>query len=393
MVGWYVRITEGTAIYQVSRVTNSTQATGTVTVTPPFTVQIGSGIDYQLHQFEPKKKFAAIDSARLAVASDVYKLVYDETITTNSYSREYTIPTSIERGPSGVYLECPFSSTANWNFLPDPAGDALSDWTASNATATSYSASNEDLYIPKYGDTCSKVQVAASVAGTLTLAVGSMENNITAAKAAGRLMTFAAWVYCNVASDLTLSILTDAGTLATSSTHQGLGWELMYVEGTVGATNATTLSVRISETSAAAVTFYVNDMWFYYGPYTQINSQYYSMIPLRISRDDSRKRFILNETVPGRRQLRVVGKAALSSLGTDLTTQNTLTMELETGSAEILYAKAAEILFEQERINTQNMPQVAQRIGFVKDRTPDVRMNWDVDVPTQRIYGPYSRGH
>lgn len=372
--------------------TANVQATGTVTVAPPFTAQIASGIDYELHQFEPRSKFAALDSARLPIANDVFKLVVDETITTDPYANEYVIPTAVQRGPALVYMENSMSPVASWNFIPNPmATDTMALWTASNVTLSDYSSAENDVHIPKTGTVCVKAQVAASTTGTVTLTVGSMENSITAAKAAGRVMTFAAWVYCKSASNLTLSILDDSGTLGTSSNHQGLGWELMSVEATVTQNNSTTLSVRFNETTTSAVTFFINDMWFYFGPYTQINNQYYSTAPTRITRDDSRKRFSFPTQVPPHRQLRLIGKALLSALGTTAATQVTNTMEVDDGTAELLYAKAAEVLFEQERISTQNIPQVAQRIGYVKSRTPELRMNWDLDLPAQRVVGPYMR--
>ena len=363
-----------------------------MTVSPPFTAQIASGIDYQLHQFEPKKKFASLDSARLQVSNDVFKLVVDETITTDAFSNEYAIPTSIERGPSQVYLECGSSPVASWNFIPDPEmTTAMPLWSSNDATASVYSSSENDLYIPKYGTSCVKVVVASGQTGGLTLTEANLANNVTPATAAGRLMTFAAWVYCKSASNIQLEIHDDSGVPTASAKHQGLGWELIYAEGTIKQDNTTLLRVEISETLSTGVTFYINSMWFYYGAFTQLNNQYYYSIPLSIQRDDTRKRFKITEPVAPHLQLRLVGKAAITALGSVLSTQVTNTMEVSDGTAEILYAKAAEILFEQERISTQNMAQVAQRIGYVKDRTPELRMNWDQEMPSQRIVGPYRR--
>lgn len=375
----------------MGRITANVQSTGTVTVAPPFTVQIASGIDYQLHRFEPKSKFAALDSARIPIANDVFRLIVDETTTTDYHSTEYTIPDSIKRGPALVYVEEPLSPVTSWNFIPNPqSDDVMALWSASNVTLSDYPSTEQDTKVPKTGTTCVKAQVAASTTGTLTLTAANMVNDITVAKAAGRVMTYAAWIYSKSTS-LTLSILDDSGTLATSSAHQGLGWELLSVEATVTQSNATTLSVRISDTGAGAITFFINDQWFYFGSYTKINTQYYSTVPIRIRKDDTRKRFSIPERLPHGRQLRLVGKDLLSALGTTLTTQVTNTMEVDDTTAELLYAKAAEILFEQERISAQNMPQVAQRIGYVKSRTPELRMNWDMEMPMQRVTSPYWR--
>ncbi len=394
LVGWFVRITKaGSTQYQVSRVTSNLQATGSVTVSPPFTAQIASASTYELHQYEPYKKFAALDSSRYSVANDVFQLVVDETITTDGYSSEYTIPDSITRGPAVVYVEnLPWSPLVIWNFLPAPqSDDGMLNWTASNVTTSVYTRVPQDSLVPKYGPACTKCVVAASTVGTLTLPVANMLNGVTAALAGGRQMTAGIWVYCRVANDITVSILDDSGTVATSNVHQGLGWELLHVEGTITAGNATTLSVRISETSTSGVTFFVNNQWFYYGYYTKINSQYYGEVPAAIRRDVTTRRFLIPEPVMERRQLRLIGKAELSALGTTVSTQVTNTMEVDVRTAEVVYAAAAMILFENERISTQNLPQVMQRIAFVKDRLPDIRMNWDLDLSPQRVTSPYMR--
>lgn len=396
LVGWFVRITDaGTAsnTFKVSRVTSNAQATGTVQVSPPFPAQVLVSRTYELHQYEPKKKFAALDSARIPVANDVFKLIVDETITTDGLSSEYEIPSTIHRGPAICYIEqVPWSPQVTWNFIPTPmANDGMSVWTTSNATLSTYTRVPQDAVVPKYGPACTKVSVAASVTGTVTLTVANMTNNVTAALAAGRQMTAAIWVYSKLAGSLTITILDDSGVIGTSNIHQGKGWEVLYVTASVSATNATTLSVRINETSASAATFFVNNMWFYYGYYTKVNSQFFNSRPIRIRRDDTTKRFIIAEPFMERRQLRLIGKDTLTALGTSVATQVTNSMEVDETTAEILYAQAATILFEQERLSTQNMAQVLQRIQSVQARLPEIRMNWDFGMETQRITSPYAR--
>ena len=392
LVGYYVRLPDD-ATLPVSRITANVQATGAVTFAPPFSAQVGTSTAYELHKYEPRKKFAAMDSSRFPVADDVFRLIIDETVTTDGYSSEYTIPTAIQRGPALVYVEnIPWSPLVIWNFLPNPqSDDGMAEWTTSNLTNTVYTRVPQDRFVPKYGPACTKCYVAASTTGYIQLAAADMINGITPTLAAGRRVTFAVWVYCTSANKITLSIIDDSGTLATSASHQGLGWELLHIEASVTQSNATTLNLRINETSSAAVTFYVNNQWFYYGYYTQINSQFYSSVPLRIRRDDTNKRFILPEPIVERRQLRIIGKDILTALGTDAVTQTTNTMEVDSTTAEILYAKAAEILFEQERISTQNIQQVMQRIASVRDRIPETRMNWDYAIEPQRFTSPYMR--
>ena len=394
LIGRFVRITtSGTTQFQVGRIINSVQATGTITVAPPFTAQILTATAYDLHQYEPRKKFAALDSARIPVANDVFRLIIDETITTDGYSNEYAVPSSIRRGPALVYIESiPMSPETIWNFIPAPQSDnGMTLWTASSLTKSTYTRVPEDRVIPKFGPACTKCAVAASTTGTLTLTVANMINGITAAKSAGRPLTYAAWIYCKTANDITINITDDTGIIGTSEPHQGQGWELIHVTLTTSQTNATTLSIQITEDSANAVTFYVNNQFFYYGYYSQISSTFFSTIPAQVRRDDNNKTFILPSSPVERRQLRVIGKEILSDLGTNVVTQNTNTMEVDNTTAEIVYAKASEILFEQERISTQNLQQVMQRIAHVKDRIPELRMNWDLDIVPQRFTSPYQR--
>ena len=394
LVGSYIRITESTAANQVARITANAQATGTVTVSPPFSAQIASGIDYQLHKFEPRLKFYALDSARMPVSEFVFRLVYDETLTTDGLSRQFDIPSTIRRGPMQVYVEdTPTGPESEWNFLPSPICDnVMADWTASNATLTTYARAGDDRLIPKYGTACTKISVAGSTNGTVSLVVADMTNNVTAAKSAGRTMTYAHWIYCKTASRVTLKILDDSGTLATSAAHQGRGWELLSITDTPARTNATTLTVRIDVSSAAAaVVAFANSGYFYFGDDGMVRSTYYSQTPIRVRRDATTQRFYTPNILTERRQLRLVGKEILTALGTDTTTQTTNTMEVDETTAEILYAEAAEILFQQERVSTQNLPQVVERIRMARDRAPQLRMLWEYDVPSQHISSPYMR--
>lgn len=395
LVGWFIRITEpnNAAQYTVARVTNNVQATGTITVAPPFSIQIGANVDFELHQYEPRKKFAAIDSARIPIADDVFRLIVDETITTDGYSSEYSIPDAIQRGPALVYVEnVPWSPNVIWNFLPNAqSDDGMSYWTTTNLTKSTYTRVPQDRFVPKYGPACTECYVAASTAGYIQLPASAFINGLTPSGAAGRHMTYAAWVYCTTENNITISVVDDSGVLAVSNRHQGRGWELLHIECDITQTNTTTLSPRISETSDNAVTFWVNNQWFYYGYFTQINSQFYSSIPARIRRDDTNRRFVMPEPLVERRQLRLVGKDILSPLGTNTTLQNQNIMEVDETTAEILYAQAAEVMFQQERLTTQNLSQVLQRIQSVRDRIPSIRMNWDYNIAPQRFTSPYMR--
>ncbi len=246
----FIRITEAAhgAIFEVRIVTTNTESTGDATVSPVFGTTTGSSMDYQLHKWEPKKKFEALDAAIISLADKLPQVVYNETITLDGKSTEFNIPSNIRRGPVVVQIEHPVEAEAPWNFLTDPLGDSTTNWTVvgAGASASTYTTNDNDLLVPKYDESCMRLNVADSTATTQTQAIANMANDLTAALAVGRQMTFGMWVYCRIAARVTLNILDDGGTNASSSAHGGEGWELLTVSGTITHNNATTLSAQLA---------------------------------------------------------------------------------------------------------------------------------------------------
>ena len=392
LVGQFIRLTSGTYTLQIRRITNNTQATGTITVSPAFGGQVASGVTYQLHRYDPDKKFLALDKARYDVLDHVYRLVYDDTLTSDGLSDAYDIPSTLDNGPVLAISETPLPIKPDWNFLSDPQGDSLTNWTASSTTATIHTKSSNDLLIPKYDYSCTKLVTAATTAATYSQVVGSMTNSITAALAADRKMTLAAWVFCTETSKIQLRLLDDSGTVATGDFHQGRGWELLWVEGTVAGNNATTLTARfVIASTANASTIYWERAWLYFGSKERVvDSIYGPEHSIDIRRDEATQHVILSSIPPRGRQIRLVGKTLLTSLGTTPATQITNTMEVTSGTAEILYARAAEILFQWERVNTDNQAEVAQRIQMVKERQPKLVESWAQETPRVRLKSPFS---
>ena len=392
LAGQFIRLTSGTSTLQIRRISDNTQSTGTITVSPAFSAQVASGVTYQLHKYDPNKKFLAIDKARLDVMDNVYKLVYADTITSDGRTSVYDIPSSIEVGPVLAISEAPLTPESTWNFITNPRGDSLTGWTAGSTTAATYTRSESDLLVPKYNETCTSLTTAASTAATYTQVVGSMANGITAAKAADRKMTFAAWVYCTEASKIQLRLLDDSGTLATGNFHGGSGWELLYVEGTPAGNNSTTLSVRFLIASTAnASTIYWNNAWFYFGDKERVCDEiYHQENGFDVRRDEATQQVILTHMVPRGYQVRLVGKAALTSLGTVAASQIDNTMEVTNGTAEILYARAAEILYGWERVDSEDVQSVMQRIGMVRERNPRLVSNFAQETPRFRMRSPFN---
>lgn len=392
LIDWFVRITEGANLYQVKRALASSSGTGAVEVQPGFTAQVTSGTDYQIHAYDPKRKFAAIDEAIIALSGVLPQIIYSETITLDGVSSEYAIPSSVRKGPVVVQIEEPLAPDVSWNLLSNPRGNTLTDWTLSANGAESaaiYTGGDFDLLIPKYDNTCTKITVPASTVVTFGQVVGDMSDNITAARAAGRRMTGAAWVYSRRSGRISLEIRDDNGQVVASSTHSGLGWELLTCTGDISAGNATTLTLRLAVTSGTATELYVNNAWFFYGD--QLPQQWTDALTFRPRRDGTTQKITLPNYIQGRRQLRLIGFAPLSQLGTNLTTQVTNTVEVDNYTAEVLYAKAAQILLGNELFTAEHMQAVSVRVRVAEARLEELSRQWNhADFgDVARIRGPY----
>jgi len=391
ILDFYVRITEsGSNLeYEVRRISQFIAATGTIFVDPPFTETVASGSDYQIHRYDPSVKFECLDEARLRddVFEHAFRLIYDDTTTSDGITDSYDVNPDIRSGPMYIFVEDPQSITPEWNVLSNPVGNTTASWTTVGLTATVVNESNIDRLIPKYDTSCMKLSSAAAVTGTFSQVVGSM--SITAAQAAGRRMTFGAWVYSYDASGVKLQFTDDSGDTA-SSLHGGTGWELLTVEKTISQTNTTTLTAAIIVAGGTAgVTAYFNRAWVYFGDANVIQDVYPWRDAHLLRRDATTQRVKLAWVPVTGRQIRMVGRQYLSALGTVPSTQCTNTMELDEGSAQILYGAAAEILYEREGLTTEEFESIARRIQII-DRKKDATNAWGYIIPqVPMIRSPY----
>ena len=389
LVGRWIRITQsGTNQYLVRRIVKNESVSGLVEVRPAFAAQVASADTYELHKYDPRGKFTALDEARVRVFDVLSRQIYDDTTTADGHSRVFPIPSTLRKGPVLVQEECPFAVDVDWNFLSDPNDDSVSNWTGSSATLSVATRLNDDPLIPKYDETCMKIVVAASTAATVSQVVASMTNGITAALAAGRTMTLAKMIYSRIASKVRLQIIDDGATTS-GSYHQGKGWELLTVEKDISGSNTTLLTARIDIAStSSALTAYANRGWFYFGTAERVrDGLYYGNIPKRTRRDDTTQQVYLDWT-PGRgRQLRMVGRETLTALGTTIATQVTNTMEVDEENAQILYAEAARILFSRLGLNLSDFSSVAQNVAFADARKQEMVKTWAQDSPPRRLKG------
>ena len=386
LIDWYLRITEniGGNQYMVRRISDFVSSTGTATVTTAYAGGTASGTDYELHRYDPAEKFTALDEARLRCFPDLCIIRYNDTLTGDGISSVFDIPTNVRRGPLRAVEEIPLSIQTSWNFLTNPLNDSTSGWTATSATAATVTRNQTDILIPKYDSIATKITVAASTNGTYAQPVASMSNSMTAALAAGRKMTFAAWVFCMTSGKVTLK-LTDDTTTTTSTTHSGSGWELMTVTKTIISTNATTLTATFDvANSAGAVVMFINRSWLYYGDANRVQDIYKYDRSYFVRRDDTTQKMYLDWIPLQGHQIRLIGQDVLSELGSVIATQVTNTMEVDDPVAQILYAEAAKILFAKRGLNTANVGEVAVRVQAAERLKEEIRKEWRMSVPQGR---------
>ena len=390
ILDFYVRITgAGNLQYEIRRITQFISSTGTVFVDPPFSEQVPTSLEYQIHRYDPSLKFQCLDEARLRddVFEHAFRLIYDDTSTSDGLSDWYDINPDIRSGPMYVFVEDPQSVNADWNVLSNPVGDSMTSWTANNTTATIVNESNIDRLIPKYDTSCMKLATAAAATGTLAQTVGSM--SITASEAAGRRMTFGMWVYTKDTSGVKIQLSDDDGDTP-SSLHGGTGWELLTVEKNISPTNAATLTATlIVAGGTTGATAFFNRAWLYYGESNLIQDVYPWREAHLIRRDATTQKVQLSWVPTNGRQIRMVGRQYLSELGSVASTQCTNTMELDEGTAQILYGAAAEILYEREGLTTEEFESIARRIQII-DRKKDATKAWGYIIPQiPTIRSPY----
>ena len=390
ILDFYVRITgAGNLQYEIRRITQFISSTGTVFVDPPFSEQVPTSLEYQIHRYDPSLKFQCLDEARLRddVFEHAFRLIYDDTSTSDGLSDWYDINPDIRSGPMYVFVEDPQSVNTDWNVLSNPVGDSMTNWAAAGTTATIVNESNIDRLIPKYDTSCMKLATAAAATGTLAQTVGSM--SITASEAAGRRMSFGMWVYTKDTSGVKIQLSDDDGDTP-SSLHGGTGWELLTVEKNISPTNATTLTATlIVAGGTTGATAFFNRAWLYYGESNLIQDVYPWREAHLIRRDATTQKVQLSWVPTNGRQIRMVGRQYLSELGSLASTQCTNTMELDEGTAQILYGAAAEILYEREGLTTEEFESIARRIQII-DRKKDATKAWGYIIPQiPTIRSPY----
>jgi hypothetical protein len=299
--GMWLRMTSGGESGEERRIQSFTKSTGTFELEFALSGAPSSTETFEVHRLlPPSKLLLALQDARLDYFPAISKLVYNAETTVEDATNEYAIPSAIQR-LTDIYVEMPVGTAIVENQLPNKDFQSTDNLSVSQVTVTVLTQPSGFTLVPKYDNACVKADAALNQTATLDQTI------TTPANYSGIQCTFSLWVYCLTASRLTIQVVDTAGTESGDS-HNGNGWQLLAVTRKVGDSNAT-LTARLSCSSGASLTYYVNRGWFVTG------AREPNHFPVPLNRNSWRQfREIGDERVwidhkPGRgRQLLMVGE-------------------------------------------------------------------------------------
>ncbi len=371
--GGYVRVTNaGAAQYESRRVVFLGSA-GVATMDPAFSTTILSGWTYQFHNYDPAKKLVALDRGRLLAYPQLSVTVMDETVTGDGVSTEVNVPSTLVRGPVEVWQEQPLDLTSSQNMLSalTPKQDALTNWAATTLTAALYAKVDHDRLIPRLSH--GNATLLTGTIGTYAVALSAAE----AAAASGRKVVFGNWVFWRGSGSRVRVYITDATDTTYSSTyHTGSGWELMTVTKTIADGNTTTLKVGVDVATGAATSVRVNGAWFAYGD--RVPQTYPIALTRRsVWRDDTTQRVMLDSAPDRGHNLRMIGRNPLSAVSAAAGD----TIEVTEHTQELLFAKAARVLFAGLGFSLDQMQAMSAKISEVESRFAEMSEDYKTAMP------------
>lgn len=374
MVDGWILITSGTNDGEIRRVTEN-DGNDSITVAPAFTAQVATSVTYEFHRWNPSAKLKALDRARFAGFPHISTVVEDATAIGDNYQRRFSFAGTLKAGPYTCWQERELGTSHTWNVLKNPEGTSLTGWalTGAGATASIYQGGDFDRVIPKYTTTCTRITVPDSTGVFYSQSSGTF-NNLTAASAAGRKLTFGMWVYSRAASRVHLRLADDDGNTE-GTTHQGRGWEYLEVSHELNHhVNDVTLDAILVVTSGDAFTLFWNHAWLVLG---EVPDMYpWQLTPIHVQRDGSQQVVYLDEAPIRGLQLKLIGRGHLSALNESLTA----TMEVDDGMAETLYAYAAQVMFSDTSLSSEDSAELASKIQTVLGRLRANKADFDSEL-------------
>ena len=342
---WFVHITSGNDEGKIRRITNYIQSSGTL----EFIGTAWAGGDspsFELTPFDPTEVLNLYNEAREIIYPDISMVRDVETIVTGNRQHTYTLPSTI-RKVDRVYIGNRRDASSGDNLLLN--GD-FEDWTS--ATSPDYwsvtgsgasvnqeeDTSDPENYAVLSGDNSARLVVPGSVAVTLVQTFDSTLDRYTAVATQGMEANLSAWVYCTVASRVSLTI--DGA--VQSETHGGTGWELLRGSQILTQTD-TEAAVGLSITSGAAIAVFVDEIWMTLGqseisdvPYGELRN--WDHVP-PVAGASNGGILYFQETLRSKSRIRVVGRDMLSAVSGESST-----VEVDGDLVQPLYDKVRQLV-------------------------------------------------
>ena len=348
---WYAIVTSNNRDGQYRRVTDYAQSSGTLTVSLAW----GAGTDganstYELMPVPPNKVMEWYNRSRQEVWPHIGIVRDVETIVTGTRQFTYEIPSTIRR-VNRVYLGERYEAQndsenllLNGSFEDWSSTTAADNWSVTGGGASmnqEEQTTSPTNYAILSGNNSLRLLVPDSTAVTLVQTFNSASSSYTAVATEGMEANLSAWVYCNTASRVYLTIDGDVD----STAHGGTGWELMTASNNLDATDTSTV-VGISVSSGAAIPVFVDEVFLTIGqsgpldrPYSPITN--WDVIP-PASGASTGGTLRFTGKVPSHHRLRIVGSDMLTAATSDAST-----VEIDGDLLEPLYNKIRQRLCDE----------------------------------------------
>ena len=348
---WYAIVTSNNRDGQYRRVTDYAQSSGTLTVSLAW----GAGTDganstYELMTVPPNKVMEWYNRSRQEVWPHIGRVRDVETIVTGTRQFTYEIPSTIRR-VNRVYLGERYEAQndsenllLNGSFEDWSSTTAADNWSVTGGGASmnqEEQTTSPTNYAILSGNNSLRLLVPDSTAVTLVQTFNSASSSYTAVATEGMEANLSAWVYCNTASRVYLTIDGDVD----STAHGGTGWELMTASNNLDATDTSTV-VGISVSSGAAIPVFVDEVFLTIGqsgpldrPYSPITN--WDVIPPAAGASTGGTLRFTGK-VPSHHRLRIVGSDMLTAATSDAST-----VEIDGDLLEPLYNKIRQRLCDE----------------------------------------------
>ena len=348
---WYAIVTSNNRDGQYRRVTDYAQSSGTLTVSLAW----GAGTDganstYELMTVPPNKVMEWYNRSRQEVWPHIGIVRDVETIVTGTRQFTYEIPSTIRR-VNRVYLGERYEAQndsenllLNGSFEDWSSATAADNWSVTGGGASmnqEEQTTSPTNYAILSGNNSLRLLVPDSTAVTLVQTFNSASSSYTAVATEGMEANLSAWVYCNTASRVYLTIDGDVD----STAHGGTGWELMTASNNLDATDTSTV-VGISVSSGAAIPVFVDEVFLTIGqsgpldrPYSPITN--WDVIPPAAGASTGGTLRFTGK-VPSHHRLRIVGSDMLTAATSDAST-----VEIDGDLLEPLYNKIRQRLCDE----------------------------------------------